>query len=94
MVQKCQVPEIMERTLMMDDLAIIDLLYSHVIAHPNSELVSKETYKFIFSRKGKYLFIWRYIKLFLTPKQLIGVEPSATTEPCGKPEFQTTWSVN
>jgi hypothetical protein len=44
---------------MMDDLAIIDVVYNHIIAHPNSELVSKETYKFIFSRKGftKMIFV-------------------------------------
>jgi hypothetical protein len=52
MVHQCQLPDLMETTLMMDDLAIIDVVYNHIIAHPNSELVSKETYKFIFSRKG------------------------------------------
>ncbi|XP_065342678.1 epoxide hydrolase 4-like isoform X2 [Cloeon dipterum] len=51
MVQQSQFPEIMERCLMLNDLAIIDSVHSHVQAHPNSGVVSKETYKFVFSRK-------------------------------------------
>jgi hypothetical protein len=88
MVHQCQLPDLMERTLMMDDLAIIDTVYNHIIAHPNSELVSKETYKFIFSRKGFYKnkLTSSCCKKIVISFQLIGQVPLAITELFGSLE--------
>ncbi|XP_059473687.1 epoxide hydrolase 4-like isoform X2 [Neocloeon triangulifer] len=64
MVQQFQVPDVMENMLMMNDLAFIDTFHAHVLAHPNSEMVSRETYKFVFSRKVDWTGALNYFRTF------------------------------